>query len=97
MWSYHRWYDDILLLIPMITLFRLTKTNLPASRRRAASVLFWTGLITMLAPGGLYLLPGIWPKVYTTWETLLWLVYLWFLVKACAEERASAVGGVREI
>ena len=89
MWTYHRWYDDELLLIPMIALFRLMKS---ASSNHVPAVLFWAGLITMLAPGGLYLLPGALPQVYTAWETFLWLAYLVFLAKTCMQERAVLRG-----
>jgi hypothetical protein len=84
MWTYHRWYDDALLLFPMIALFRLMKAD---TSKVIPGVLFWCGLITMFAPGGLYALPGRLPRLYTAWETMLWLTYLVHLAKRCALDR----------
>jgi hypothetical protein len=88
MWTYHRWYDDGLLLIPMIALFRLMKREVPTSTNNVPAFLFAAMGITMLAPGGLYLLPGPLPRVYTAWESLLWLTTLVFLVRASLQEKA---------
>jgi glycosyl transferase family 87 len=89
-WTYHRWYDDLLLLVSMVGLLRVARTERAADRDVIAGGLFAAGLVTMLAPGGLYLLPAPWNRVYTTWETLLWLMQLAFLVRVCGRERVSS-------
>jgi hypothetical protein len=88
MWTYHRWYDDALLLFPMIGLFRLMKTD---TSKVLPAVLFWCGVITTLAPGGLYALPGRLPRLYTAWETLLWLTWLAYLARRCAVARLPSL------
>ncbi len=92
MWTYHRWYDDVLILIPMIALFRLMKADGSISSKSVPAILFWSGLITMLAPGGLYVLPAPLPRIYTAWETLLWTAYLLFLAKTCMNSRLKIIG-----
>jgi hypothetical protein len=54
-WTYHRWYDDLLLLFPLIALFRMTKLPRfsPQSKTLAAGLFFWMWLF-LLAPGVLY-------------------------------------------
>lgn len=54
-WTYHRWYDDLLLLFPLITLFRMTKLPQysPQTKTLAAGLFFWIWLF-LLAPGVLY-------------------------------------------
>ncbi len=92
MWTYHRWYDDVLILVPLIALFRLMKANSASSSTIMPEILFWSGIATMLAPGGLYILPGLISRLYTGWESLLWLAYLLFLAKACVISRLKITG-----
>jgi hypothetical protein len=80
-WSYHRWYDDLLILLPMVALFRIAKSG-PTSRGMdvAAGLLFAFTLVFMMAPGGLYLLPPPWNKIYNIVQVFIWLADLAFLL-----------------
>jgi hypothetical protein len=78
-WTYHRWYDDLLLLFPLVVLFRLTRIPEVAPRvKLVAGVLFLWLWGFLLAPGVLYTVrsPGIWVGLQVSG----WLVALAFLV-----------------
>lgn len=58
-WTYHRWYDDLLILLPMVGLFRLAKSSLiPHPQKISAGIILGLTMVLMIAPGGLYLLPN---------------------------------------
>ena len=80
-YTYHGWYDDVLLLLPLIALVRVSAGHegFGLGVRKAAGVLFAAMLISMLAPGGGYLFPYPWSNVYLIVQSALWLVVLVFL------------------
>jgi hypothetical protein len=80
-WTYHRWYDDLLILVPMVALGRLAFDGL--ARERAVvppKVLLAATLAVMIAPGGLYLLPARWTPVWTGVQVAVWVADLVFLL-----------------
>jgi hypothetical protein len=86
-WTYHGWYDDLLILLPMVALFRVAKQS-PVSRERVMSGgLLAITLLMMLAPGGLYLLPPPWKMLYVTGQIFAWLITLIFLFFLTQRER----------
>lgn len=88
-WTYHRWYDDALLLLPMVSLFRIAKRG-PSDQGAdvMAGVLLGMTLLVMLAPGGLFLLPPPWNTVHVFGQMIVWTVTLVFLLgQARAETR----------
>jgi hypothetical protein len=89
-WTYHMWYDDLLILLPMIVLFRIAIQRAPvaATDRLAAPLLAMT-LLTLLAPGGLYLLPMPWNKLYVIVQTITWAAVLIFLLNHARLERKA--------
>jgi glycosyl transferase family 87 len=76
-WTYHRWYDDLLILVPMLTLLRLIHTD--ADRTGPAGWLLAGAVVTSLAPGGLFLLPPPWLGVYVIAQVGIWLTMLAYL------------------
>lgn len=55
MWIYHRWYDDLLFLLPLICLFRITRSpQYSLWEKNTAGVLFLWLWAFLLAPGILY-------------------------------------------
>ena len=79
-WTYHGWYDDLLLLLPIIALFRISKQGLSSSTGNSLSgFLCAITLLSVLAPGGLYLLPAPWNSVYVAGQTIIWLGVMIFL------------------
>jgi hypothetical protein len=87
LWSYHRWYDDGLILLPMVTLFRLARTGDGPARRLAAAVLFAATLAASLAPGGIFLLPPPWNLRYVNAQVVVWIAGLLFLLWTASRER----------
>lgn len=98
-WTYHRWYDDALILLPMVTLFRMAKRG-PSDHAEdvIAGVLLGVTLLLMLAPGGLFLLPPPWNTVYVFGQVIVWIVTLVFLLgQAQAEKRMRAGTAIFEL
>jgi hypothetical protein len=90
LWTYHGWYDDLILLIPMIALFRLAKQGATDAPKVWAGSLFAAMLGSTLAPGGLYLLPAPWNEAYVVAQVVVWLAACAFLLLATASYRLSA-------
>ena len=72
--TYHAWYDHAVLLLPLVALQRiatgLDPGGLAPSRARALAVLLG---LSLLAPGGLYLLPHPLNNAYVVAQTVVWL------------------------
>ena len=77
----HRLLIDVLAL-EAFALFRIARhgEDTAPGRRRAAGVLFVLMSASLLAPGGIYLLPYPWNNVYVLGQTLIWLLVLLTLV-----------------
>jgi hypothetical protein len=90
LWVYHLWYDDLLLVTPMLSLFRIARRG-PSDRGTdvVAGVLLALTVLAMLAPGGLYLFPTPWKQVYIAGQTVTWLAILVFLLVQAERERRS--------
>jgi hypothetical protein len=91
MWTYHRWYDDLLLVLPLIALFRITKmpSSSPRTRVLAALVFFWVWLF-LLAPGVLYTVPH--PEILVHIQVTGWIAALVFLLLEARREPGSPAG-----
>ena len=80
-WTYHAWYDDMLIFLPMIALFRIAKFNSATNDDNLlAGVLLGTILIAMIAPGGLYLFPSPFNLIYVAFQVVIWFAVLTFLL-----------------
>jgi glycosyl transferase family 87 len=87
-WTYHAWYDDILVLLPLVALFRIAKrSESEGGRDVIAGLLFAITISAMLAPGGLYLLPPPWKIAYVIGQVMLWLTILLFLLGQVRRKR----------
>jgi len=79
--SYHGWYDDLLLLLPMIALYRIARVAPETGGEGPVSgLLLALTLPMMLAPGGQYLLPNPWLHYWLAVQEMLWLLTLGFLL-----------------
>lgn len=87
LWTAHRWYDDLLLLLPMVTLFRLARAGTGPGGRAGAGLLLALMVGTGLAPGGRFLLPSPWNAVHANGQAVLWCVILAYLVVAAYRDR----------
>ena len=85
LWAYHRLYDDLLLILPLIALYRLARSDFPS---RGAGALFAIGCLALLAP--------ITPVVeHASWVLVaLWFLQLGYLAWRAGVER-SIYRGVR--
>jgi hypothetical protein len=89
-WTYHMWYDDLLILLPMVTLFRIASQHTAsASTGLFAGPLLAITILTLLAPGGLYLLPMPWNTLYVVLQTITWAAVLIFLLNHARMERKA--------
>lgn len=80
-WTYHRWYDDLLILLPMIALFRLAKQRpTTAGADVVGGILLAITMLVMLAPGGLFLFPPPWNMRYVAGQVIVWIIGLIFLL-----------------
>ena len=87
-WTYHRWYDELLILLPMVALFRIAKRGSSADGGDVvAGVLLAITMLTTLAPGGLYLLPPPWTRLYLAGQVFVWIVVLIFLLDRARHEK----------
>ena len=90
--TYHRWYDDLLILLPMVSLFRQAKGVMsPDGSNVTAGVLFATTLLAMLAPGGLYLFPSPWNSAYAVCQAILWGIVLVFLLDQTRRDKTRVL------
>jgi len=91
-WVYHRWYDDLLILLPMVALFRIVKQGSSSDRIKvSAGMLLGISMLASMAPGGLYLLPPPWNMLYVDGQIVVWLVMLVFLLDRAWREKNQAV------
>ena len=81
-WTYHRWYDDLLILLPMVAFFRIAKARHVASNADVmAGILLAATMLFSLAPGGLFLFPAPWNSWYVATQFVVWLAGLAFLLR----------------
>jgi len=89
-WAYHRWFDDLLILIPMVALFRIAKQGTSANGCDVvAGVLLAITLLATLAPGGLYLFPPPWNSLYAVGQSVIWVIVLTFLLDQARYEKKA--------
>lgn len=98
LWAYHQLYDGLLILFPMVTLFRITKRGPTADGGDVvAGVLLAFTTLAMLVPTRLYYSwPSPWPLLFTSGHEIIWIVVLAFLLDRARRDRiASLVDEVR--
>jgi len=89
-WTYHRWYDDAVVLLPMVALFRMAKRRpSPGGEDVVGGLLLAVMLLFMLAPGGLFLFPPPWNTVYVFGQVAVWAMTLAWLLRTARAERLS--------
>jgi small neutral amino acid transporter SnatA (MarC family) len=81
LWMYHRVYDDMLVLLPMIALFRIARDDREHATAERARVLLAIMVVAMLAPARLELLPFPWHLLFTAGHALVWLAAGAFLMQ----------------
>jgi hypothetical protein len=90
LWTRHLLYDDVLVLLPMVTLFRLAKRGAPRDGVDAmAGLLLGVMILLHLMPARLLIAPLPWPLVYTVGHPVAWIVVLGFLIRQAHAERSQ--------
>ncbi|HET7290099.1 MAG TPA: glycosyltransferase 87 family protein [Thermodesulfobacteriota bacterium] len=80
-WTYHRLYDDLLILVPIIAIFRIVRNNqLSPNERLAADLLLVITWLALLSPGTFLQLPPPLGTLFRTGQAVIWLSLLVFLV-----------------
>ena len=89
-WAHHRRCDDLLILLAMVSLFRIARSRPPSPQANLpAGVLLAATTVSSLAPGGLYLLPVPLNSFYVAGQPLVWAAGLVLLVRYAWRERSS--------
>lgn len=93
LWAYHRVYDDVLILLPMVALFRIAKRG-PASHGAdvVAGLLLATTVLAMLLPTRFEWFPAPWSWLFKGGHTVVWIAVLAFLLYQARRE-TDAEGG----
>ena len=94
-WTYHRLYDDLLILLPMIALFRIAKSGPSDDGNEVmAGVLLVITWMAALAPARVLSFPPPWDWLFATGQTIVWTLVLIFLFIQVRREKTPTHGGV---
>jgi hypothetical protein len=91
MWTYHRVYDDVLLLLPEVALFRIAKQSLSARQSVIAGTLLGLSAIAMLCPGWLLEEPRQRAWIWNSTHVMLWLLMLAYLMNYARRDRHRSI------
>ncbi len=92
LWTYHRVYDDVLILLPMVALFRIAKREASTEGTSiAAGLLLAATVLSMLAPARLEHFAWPWSFLFKGGHTLVWIMDLGFLLHRARRDRNAEV------
>jgi hypothetical protein len=92
LWTYHRMYDDLLIFLPMIALYRIIRQAHRVSRYfGTGSILFLCGWIGLEIPGTLGRMSFPWNLPYDIGQTIIWLAMLVFLIIYARQTKQSTI------
>ncbi len=91
--TYHNMYDDALILLPMICLFRIASSPQTENNNdMIAGVLLALTVIVMVLPARMIHFPAPWQYVFTLGHTIVWLLVLIFLGYYTGKAKARPIG-----
>jgi hypothetical protein len=80
-WIYHRLYDDLLIILPMMALLQVAREGAsPDNRDIKAGILIFLSWGALLIPGTLYRLPSPIGLPFRICQIVIWILMLIFLV-----------------
>jgi hypothetical protein len=80
-WSYHRWYDDILMIPPLLALFHVARDESDRSPVGHVAAALMLGIALLgAAPGSLLSYPPPWGDAFKLVKTTVWMTSLAFLL-----------------
>jgi hypothetical protein len=93
LWVYHRSYDDVLVVFPMIALYRIAKCD-RSNKRYAlvAGMILGVSVMTMFVPALVFSVPA-WKSVLKNSQTLLPMMMLMFLLFSAWREKQTLLSG----
>jgi hypothetical protein len=81
LWTYHRFYDDLLILIPIVAVFRLLRSGeLSGNQRRSAGLILILSCLGLLSPVFFLQLPPPIGTLFRTGQAVIWISMLVFLI-----------------
>ncbi|OGP80789.1 MAG: hypothetical protein A2Y95_09845 [Deltaproteobacteria bacterium RBG_13_65_10] len=96
LWTYHRIYDDVLVLLPGVALYRIaTERTSRDTVGLGAGVLLGATAFAMLAPARLLLFPHPWDILFRGGHAILWAGALIFLTARAGRAGGALQGGVQ--
>lgn len=90
-WTYHRYYDDVLIILPAISLFRIAKSYGPADVRGFVAGLLLT-MISFFNLARLYNISRLRYELITSANVTLWLLTIAFLLYLARIQEDSTTG-----
>ena len=91
LWTYHGIYDDVLILLPMLALFRVAKQSRAADGGVVAGILLASTTLAMLAPARLLFSPQPWRLLFAAVHAIIWLAVLMFLLERAHRDKRLRV------
>lgn len=93
---HHRWYDDMLVVVAIVSAFRLRK-EINGRFERRFELLLGAAVLSVLAPGGLYLLATPVKQVYVATQLAIWVGLLFVLLSIMRRAAPVSEGAVRPL
>jgi len=95
-WTYHRVYDDIIMVLPMLSLFRIANQS-PVSPRQSlmASSLLAISIVAIVIPASLLSFPTPWPHLFIALQVTVWITMMVFLLVIARVEKKAGKPPVR--
>jgi hypothetical protein len=92
LWTYHRIYDDLLILLPIIALARIAvRRPITGTSDVTAGILLAITGLAALVPRNLFLFPFPWKLIFGGAEALIWLGALAFFLSQARRESHEGV------
>jgi len=92
LWTYHRLYDDLLIIIPVIALFRIFRSgSLSSLERTAAASLLFISWLALLSPGLFLQLESPLGTIFRAGQVTVWLLLLGFLLYHASAARRREI------
>ncbi len=88
-WTYHRVYDDMLIILAIFAVIFILKENLNSETEKVGKALLIIAIVCSLAPASLRLLPSPWDLAFKLSQLSVWLAMLIYLLDSAYKEKKS--------
>jgi len=90
-WTYHRVYDDMLIILAIFAVIFILKEKLNSETENIGKLLLIIAIIFSLAPASLRLLPSPWDLAFKLSQLSLWLAILIYLLHSAHKEKKNII------